>query len=399
MPGASTSSGTSNTQEQGTTAPWSVQAPYLTQAFGNASTALGKAQSSAVQPMQDSAFYNNAAANNYAQQQYYGSNNNPNTNIMPSYSQEVGQRLTGDTTGNAVEVGLNNLLNYHSGGSIQDNINSGMQYAGRAPIQQMTQAAMQPAIDIANEQINPGIDRDSAGSGNISSSRNAIEHGVVTRGLTNDATNIAGTLAGNAYNTGAGMQQQMSTADNVNRLNALMGSVSGGVNATNAGVNAVNSSINQSQGIFNVANGGGTGSLAVAQAPMTNDQQMFNTNTNDPFQANQNFYNLVGANNWGNQTTKNSSTQTSSTPSAMSTAGSVMSMAGGMKSDARMKTDIQNVGTLNDGQNVYRYRYVGARMWHIGLLAQEVEKLCPEAVTEIHGVKHVNYDLATRAAI
>lgn len=69
-------------------------------------------------------------------------------------------------------------------------------------------------------------------------------------------------------------------------------------------------------------------------------------------------------------------------------------------SDERIKEDIEPVGILNDGSNIYRYRYKAdpSGRTHIGLMAQEVEQKTPKAVTEIGGVKFVDYDKATAPA-
>ncbi len=68
-------------------------------------------------------------------------------------------------------------------------------------------------------------------------------------------------------------------------------------------------------------------------------------------------------------------------------------------SDERLKTDIRPVGRLNDGQNVYSYRFHGSPRTQIGLLAQEVEKKYPDAVaTHPAGYKMVHYGRATAAA-
>jgi hypothetical protein len=65
-------------------------------------------------------------------------------------------------------------------------------------------------------------------------------------------------------------------------------------------------------------------------------------------------------------------------------------------SDARAKEDIKPVGKLHDGQNVYSYRYKGQPGTQIGLLAQEVEQVHPEAVsTHGSGYKMVDYAKAT----
>jgi hypothetical protein len=67
-------------------------------------------------------------------------------------------------------------------------------------------------------------------------------------------------------------------------------------------------------------------------------------------------------------------------------------------SDRRLKEDIAPVGTLFDGTPVYGYRYKGAPAYHIGLMAQDVEKSSPHAVIEINGYKAVDYRAATEAS-
>ena len=72
-------------------------------------------------------------------------------------------------------------------------------------------------------------------------------------------------------------------------------------------------------------------------------------------------------------------------------AGNIFSMF----SDERLKENIEPVGELFDGTNVYRYNYKGDNIPRIGVMAQEVEKTRPDAVTEIGGYKAVDYAKAT----
>lgn len=65
-------------------------------------------------------------------------------------------------------------------------------------------------------------------------------------------------------------------------------------------------------------------------------------------------------------------------------------------SDAREKEDIEIIGKLANGLNVYRFRYKGYPMVHMGLMAQDVEVKFPDAVRAVDGVKFVDYDRATR---
>jgi hypothetical protein len=70
----------------------------------------------------------------------------------------------------------------------------------------------------------------------------------------------------------------------------------------------------------------------------------------------------------------------------------------GKLSDVRAKENVEKVGEMNDGQNVYAYNYKGDHPQNreLGLLAQEVEKVRPEAVaTGPDGLKRVDYAAAT----
>lgn len=67
-----------------------------------------------------------------------------------------------------------------------------------------------------------------------------------------------------------------------------------------------------------------------------------------------------------------------------------------MLSDARLKTDAQRVGTLDNGLPVYAYRYAAGGPVMLGLMAQDVQQVRPEAVAEFDGFLAVNYEEAVR---
>ena len=66
-------------------------------------------------------------------------------------------------------------------------------------------------------------------------------------------------------------------------------------------------------------------------------------------------------------------------------------------SDVRLKEDIKRVGTAKNGLPIYTFKYKGdnAEQTHVGYMAQDVEKVHPEAVGESHGYKTVDYDKAS----
>ena len=81
--------------------------------------------------------------------------------------------------------------------------------------------------------------------------------------------------------------------------------------------------------------------------------------------------------------------------------GGLMSLGGaaiGKYSDIRLKKNIKKIGTLRKGIDIYSYNYIDYKDLpkdkQIGVMAQEVEKVIPEAViTMADGYKAVNYAL------
>jgi hypothetical protein len=80
--------------------------------------------------------------------------------------------------------------------------------------------------------------------------------------------------------------------------------------------------------------------------------------------------------------------------------GAGLSAASMFLSDRDAKEDIQKIGTTNDGQNIYRYRYKGSPQYQIGLIAQEVKEDHPESVARgAGGLHYVDLKGATDDAV
>ena len=63
------------------------------------------------------------------------------------------------------------------------------------------------------------------------------------------------------------------------------------------------------------------------------------------------------------------------------------------RSDTRLKTDIVCVGKLDNGLSLYRFRYLWSDTFYVGVMAQEVERVVPDAVSRgDDGYLRVNYD-------
>jgi hypothetical protein len=53
---------------------------------------------------------------------------------------------------------------------------------------------------------------------------------------------------------------------------------------------------------------------------------------------------------------------------------------GGRRSDIALKHDITLLGRLNNGLGFYRFSYIGSDQAYVGVMAQEVQTVMPEAV-------------------
>jgi hypothetical protein len=66
---------------------------------------------------------------------------------------------------------------------------------------------------------------------------------------------------------------------------------------------------------------------------------------------------------------------------------------GGRRSDIALKHDVVLLGHLANGLGYYRFSYVGSHKAYVGVMAQEVEGVKPEAVTRgSDGYLRVYYD-------
>jgi hypothetical protein len=79
------------------------------------------------------------------------------------------------------------------------------------------------------------------------------------------------------------------------------------------------------------------------------------------------------------------------------TQGTLSGLAGGamMFSDRRLKKNVEVIGQRKDGLYAYKFNYIWEdplhTRQHVGLMAQEVEKLYPEAVIRVHDYLMVDY--------
>jgi Chaperone of endosialidase len=366
-----------------------VQQPYLQQAFGQASTNLNNANNNTYSGDQVAQFTPDQLSIFQKMIGYGGNSSGADT------SSAVGMNTANAGYG-ALSDALKGLSTYKPGGGTQSNIDAATAYANNPATDGMIDAAMRDARRSVSEQVLPQNARNDALSGNTMSSKSALTQGVVERGLADKTADTSATIRGQQFNTGLQLAEQGRQSDNSNILQSLLGGASAGNSAVGTGVGAIGSGIQQQGGLFDIANGGGAGMQQNTQNGIDNEKGKAEYASGTANQNLQNFFNIIGSQNWGGS----SSGTSTSTPSMWNTIGSALGIGSSLYklSDRRMKQDVKRIGTADNGLPIYAYRYITDPHGplEIGFMAQDVEVFRPEAVHEIGGIKHVNYELASK---
>ena len=81
-----------------------------------------------------------------------------------------------------------------------------------------------------------------------------------------------------------------------------------------------------------------------------------------------------------------------SSPAGGSAITSAMTALPLMFSDARLKTEIVPTGAEINGIPIYTFKFPWDADPRMGMMAQDVEEIMPDAVHTIDGIKHVDYN-------
>lgn len=234
-----------------------------------------------------------------------------------------------------------------------------------------------------------GLGANTALSGASLGANTALGAGTLGANTALGGGNLQASTALGAGNLGVNAAGQQVQADQLNRSNAMaagQGIAGLGTQAQTAALTGANAQL-----------GAGNLEQAVDQAQLNVPYQQFLQQQQYPFQTTQWLASLLSGIAGGSGGT---STTTGPSPSALSSIGGLGLGAYALLSDERAKEGIEHVGSLKDGQKIYRYNYKGDPTTRIGLLAQEVEKRHPDAVGETgEGIKAVDYDKATEASV
>lgn len=270
------SSNTNSSQNQNTnysntssTAPgWQPQTNALTNAFNQAGGALSNAQSYKAPTSTDANLTNNSTIS------------------------DNGVKLS-NSGADAAAAGLGALSKYNASNTnnTQSLVDAANQYVKGQNIQAQTDAAMQQAKETARDVTLPGIAQNAATSGNSDSSRSGIAQGLVQRSLAENAQNTYNSLSSQAYQNGLQLAQTQANNNNSLNLNAANSAASAGNNAATAGANTYSSALNNTSTANNI------------------NQSNYSNKVSNAYAALQQYMNLIGDKNWGNQTNTSGNSQ------------------------------------------------------------------------------------------
>ena len=167
---------------------------------------------------------------------------------------------------------------------------------------------------------------------------------------------------------------------------------------TSAIINGMNTGLTANQQAFNQQSYNQMQPINVINALRTGSQVQSPNFVNTPNQANTAGPDILGA------TQAQYSSDLANVNSQNAASGNFMNGLMGLgsaaiyRSDERLKENIKKIGSLENGLNLYSYNYKDGydlpEGKQVGVMAQEVEKVIPEAViTENDGFKSVNYAL------
>lgn len=213
---------------------------------------------------------------------------------------------------------------------------------------------------------------------------------------------VQGALGGNRVGVA---QAELARQQNLANQQTISGLYSQGYNtALGAAQSDKAAAQNAAAGYANLGNTAMQTNLAQAAAQVgagTQQQQwnyqQYQNKLAYPFETTSWLANIVSGLGSGMGGTTTQTSPSGNTGSAV--LGGVLSLASLFPaSDRRLKEGVVPVGETFDGQKIYRFRYKGDPVEHVGLMAQEVEKRNPDAVGERGGYKTVDYKAATDKA-
>lgn len=309
-------------------------------------------------------------------------------------------------------------------GAIQQMLTGQVNTSALDPV---VQSAMRRLGEGFNEQVLPNIRGNAVAAGQYGGSRQGIAEGLASRGLLYSMGDVASGMYNNAFNTA--QQNMYGTANNMAGL-SLSNSQANADRDLSAQISNASNQLATQQFNANLGIQNNQQAMQLALQQLANRAQGLNTLGTGNALQDQNYqqrlslldapnqYNWNNLNRYASIVTpgagiggQSSSTVPNTTNPLVGALGGALagaqlaSMTGllgpgagagigaalALLSDRRFKTDIERVGTLDNGLGVYRYRYKSGGPMQLGVMADEVKAVNPAAVINVGGVDYVNY--------
>lgn len=414
--------GSQTTQSSSNSSPWSGQQPYLTslfsgaqnqyqnytpQYYGMTGTAGGtptQTGGSTVAPLngQETGSIANIddLGNNLTTPMMTANSTintiagaNPNSNPSNSFFNSVlGSGTQGNNPANSTlsQIGSGAALNNPGNSAYQNYANGSMLSAGNPYFQSMAnqvQSSMLPGLMSSFTQgstDNPNVAF--AANQGLGNALGGLAYQNYQQGQQNQLA--AGQGLSSNFNTGVGNTLGATGQQGQNYFQGL-GAQLGAAGQIGSNYNTnISNSLNAASTapyLYNTQLGGANAALTAGQVLQNQAQQQLSNQVNGynyyqqlPYSQINQFSNLIGGQYGGVQTGSTSTPQ--------------QSMLGSLFSDKKLKENVRRVGKLDNGLPVYAFNYLDdKKTTHIGLLAQEVEKVHPNAVSSYHSLKMVDY--------
>lgn len=298
--------------------------------------------------------------------------------------------------GAGMDFGSNaqDIFNRASMDPTQSIIGAAGQYANNPYVDGLIDASSRYVTRNLFEQQLPGINRAASGTGNLNSTRAGVESAIATRGAADRLADISSGIRSQFFGKGLDMGQSQFNQNLQNMMSSnqdLMRAGQFGMDALSGTQNIANAGFGQGQLAGDVFRGFDQANLDANKAVF--DESLANRLAAlaplfSATQSGQGFKSVAGV---------------TQQPSIASQIGGIMQGAGSMAkgfgwSDRRMKQNVSQIGKLESGLPLYRFEYkpefkeIAGEGIFVGVMADEAEKLIPEAVgVAANGYKYVDY--------